>query len=97
MTSVLDFWFEFASTYSYPAAMRIAPLAREAGVTVRFRPFCLDLCSKPKAGTPRLSISMSPRAAICGAILSGCVRISNCRSEGQSRFRKTAYSPHASR
>ena len=37
----LDFWFEFASTYSYPAAMRIAPLAREAGVTVRFRPFLL--------------------------------------------------------
>jgi 2-hydroxychromene-2-carboxylate isomerase len=41
MLSVLDFWFEFASTYSYPAAMRIAPLAREAGVTVRFRPFLL--------------------------------------------------------
>jgi 2-hydroxychromene-2-carboxylate isomerase len=39
--SVLDFWFEFASTYSYPAAMRIAPLAREAGVTVHFRPFLL--------------------------------------------------------
>ena len=39
--TVLDFWFEFASTYSYPAAMRIAPLAREAGVTVRFRPFLL--------------------------------------------------------
>ena len=41
MPSVLDFWFEFASTYSYPAVMRIAPLAREAGVTVRFRPFLL--------------------------------------------------------
>lgn len=41
MPSVLDFWFEFASTYSYPAAMRIAPLAREAGVKVRFRPFLL--------------------------------------------------------
>src|SRR4249919_3263728 len=37
----LDFWFEFASTYSYPAAMRIAPLAREAAVAVRFRPFLL--------------------------------------------------------
>ena len=37
----LDFWFEFASTYSYPATMRIVPLAREAGVTVRFRPFLL--------------------------------------------------------
>lgn len=38
---VLDFWFEFASTYSYPAAVRIATLAREARVTVRWRPFLL--------------------------------------------------------
>jgi 2-hydroxychromene-2-carboxylate isomerase len=38
---VLDFWFEFASTYSYPAAMRIAPLAEAAGVAVRWRPFLL--------------------------------------------------------
>jgi 2-hydroxychromene-2-carboxylate isomerase len=37
----LDFFFEFASTYSYPAAMRIAPLARAAGVTLRWRPFLL--------------------------------------------------------
>ena len=37
----LDFWFEFASTYSYPAAMRIGPLASEASVEVRFRPFLL--------------------------------------------------------
>jgi 2-hydroxychromene-2-carboxylate isomerase len=37
----LDFWFDFASTYSYPTAMRIAPLAATAGVTVRFRPFLL--------------------------------------------------------
>jgi 2-hydroxychromene-2-carboxylate isomerase len=38
---VLDFWFEFASTYSYPAAMRIGPLARNAGVQVRWRPLLL--------------------------------------------------------
>jgi 2-hydroxychromene-2-carboxylate isomerase len=38
---VLDFWFDFASTYSYPAAMRIGPLARQAGVRVHFRPFLL--------------------------------------------------------
>jgi 2-hydroxychromene-2-carboxylate isomerase len=37
----LDFWFEFASTYSYPAALRIRPLAAAAGVVVRFRPFLL--------------------------------------------------------
>src|SRR5688572_29669928 len=38
---VLDFFFEFASTYSYITAMRIAPLAKAAGVTVRWRPFLL--------------------------------------------------------
>jgi 2-hydroxychromene-2-carboxylate isomerase len=38
---VLDFWFDFASTYSYPAASRIASLAATAGVAVRFRPFLL--------------------------------------------------------
>jgi 2-hydroxychromene-2-carboxylate isomerase len=37
----LDFFYEFASTYSYIAAMRVAPLAKAAGVTVRWRPFLL--------------------------------------------------------
>jgi len=37
----LDFWFEFASTYSYLATMRIGPLAKSCGVTVRWRPFLL--------------------------------------------------------
>lgn len=40
-TPALDFWFDFASTYSYPTAMRISGLARESGVNVRFRPFLL--------------------------------------------------------
>src|ERR1700677_5396865 len=38
---ILDFWFEFASTYSYPAAMRIGQRAYKAGVEVKFRPFLL--------------------------------------------------------
>jgi 2-hydroxychromene-2-carboxylate isomerase len=37
----LDFFLEFASTYTYPAAMRIAALAAREGVTVRWRPFLL--------------------------------------------------------
>lgn len=37
----LQFWFEFASTYSYPAAMRIERLAAARGVTVEWRPFLL--------------------------------------------------------
>ena len=39
--AALEFWYEFASTYSYPAAMRIAPLAHTAGVALRWRPFLL--------------------------------------------------------
>jgi 2-hydroxychromene-2-carboxylate isomerase len=38
---ILDFWFECASTYSYPAAMRAGPLAQDAGVHLRWRPFLL--------------------------------------------------------
>jgi len=37
----LDFWFEFASTYSYPAAMRIERLATDRGVRVSWRAFLL--------------------------------------------------------
>lgn len=39
--NTLDFWYEFASTYSYPAAMRVEAAASAAGVRVRFRPFLL--------------------------------------------------------
>ncbi len=38
---VLDFFLEFASTYSYPAVMRIGSLAEAAGVAVHWRPFLL--------------------------------------------------------
>jgi len=37
----IDFWYEFGSTYSYPAAMRIEDVANAAGVDIRWRPFLL--------------------------------------------------------
>ena len=37
----MDFWYEFASTYSYLAAMRAEPMALSAGVRLRWRPFLL--------------------------------------------------------
>jgi 2-hydroxychromene-2-carboxylate isomerase len=37
----LEFWFEFASTYSYLSVMRLPGLAQEAGVDVIWRPFLL--------------------------------------------------------
>jgi 2-hydroxychromene-2-carboxylate isomerase len=39
--TTLEFWYEFASTYSYPAAMRVERLAHAAGLEVRWRPFLL--------------------------------------------------------
>jgi 2-hydroxychromene-2-carboxylate isomerase len=38
---MIEFWYEFGSTYSYPAAMRVERLANAAGVTVNWRPFLL--------------------------------------------------------
>ena len=37
----LEFWFEFASTYSYPAALRVEAAARDADVPLAWRPFLL--------------------------------------------------------
>jgi 2-hydroxychromene-2-carboxylate isomerase len=38
---LLEFWYEFASTYSYLAAMRIEAMAEQAGVALVWRPFLL--------------------------------------------------------
>ena len=37
----LQFWFDFASTYSYLSAMRIRQLASDQGVVVEWQPFLL--------------------------------------------------------
>src|SRR5262245_28160960 len=37
----LEFWFDFASTYSYVSAVRIRGLAETANVALRFKPFLL--------------------------------------------------------
>ena len=37
----LEVWFEFASTYSYPAVMRASGLAAARGIELRWRPFLL--------------------------------------------------------
>jgi len=36
-----EFWYEFASTYSYPAALRVGALAEERSVSLAWRPFLL--------------------------------------------------------
>lgn len=37
----LELWFEFASTYSYPAVARARALARAAGIEISWQPFLL--------------------------------------------------------
>jgi 2-hydroxychromene-2-carboxylate isomerase len=37
----VEFWYEFASTYSYLSAMRIEPLAAAAGVSIIWKPLLL--------------------------------------------------------
>ncbi len=37
----IEFWFEFGSTHSYPAAMRVESLAESEGVSVAWRSFLL--------------------------------------------------------
>jgi 2-hydroxychromene-2-carboxylate isomerase len=37
----VQFWFEFASTYSYPAAMRIEHEAAQRGVAIEWKPLLL--------------------------------------------------------
>ena len=55
----IEFWYDFASTYSYLTAMRIEPLAIAAGVKVAYRPFLLGpifkaqgLTTSPFAANP---------------------------------------------
>lgn len=37
----ITFWYEFGSTYSYPAAFRVEAVADSAGLRVQWRPFLL--------------------------------------------------------
>ncbi len=41
MAATLEFWFEFASTYSYPAAHAVEAAAKARGVEVKWRSFLL--------------------------------------------------------
>jgi 2-hydroxychromene-2-carboxylate isomerase len=66
--SQVEFWFEFASTYSYPAAFRIEALARSAGVEVLWRAFLLErICAA--LGLPLRRPSQFPRNGLLAARL----------------------------
>ena len=52
---MLDFWFDFASPYSYVASQRVEALCAAAGVAMRWRPFLLG-----PVFTAQLGINDSP-------------------------------------
>lgn len=47
----IEFWFDFASTYSYLSATRIGPLATAAGLTIAWKPFLLGPIFKAQGWT----------------------------------------------
>lgn len=47
----LEFWYDFASTYSYLSAMRIEELAARAGIDLIWRPFILGPIFKAQGWT----------------------------------------------
>jgi 2-hydroxychromene-2-carboxylate isomerase len=51
MSVSIEFWFEFASTYSYPAAMRVDDEAAKRGVDVVWRTFLLGPIFKANGWT----------------------------------------------
>lgn len=46
VSTTIEFWFDFASTYSYPAAMRIEDAARNHACSLKWRPFLLGAIFK---------------------------------------------------
>jgi len=56
----LDFWFDFASTYSYVAAMRVEEAAARAGVAVRWRAFLLGPLFAEQQGIQDSPFNVNP-------------------------------------
>ncbi|MEZ5938821.1 MAG: 2-hydroxychromene-2-carboxylate isomerase [Hyphomonadaceae bacterium] len=60
----LQFWFEFGSTYSYPAAMRIDKEAAARGVEVEWRPFLLGPLFKAQQGLKDSPFNVYPTKGV---------------------------------
>lgn len=57
--SKMQFWFEFASPYTFLAAMRIRKLAAEKNVSIEWRPFLLGPVFKHH-GMPQIPFKLYP-------------------------------------
>jgi len=56
----IDFWFEFASTYSYVAAMRIEEECARAGVPLEWKPFLLGPIFSAQQGIKDSPFNVNP-------------------------------------
>ena len=84
----VEFWFEFASTYSYPAAMRVAKIAEAHGVHLVWRPFLL--------GPVFFKQGLKDSPFNVGVIWNGLPQQMVCRSRSHRSFRKMACLPRGS-
>lgn len=60
MSQPIEFWFDFASTYSYVAAMRIEAEAARRGVAVQWRPFLLGPIFAQRLGIKDSPFNVQP-------------------------------------
>lgn len=60
MPQPLEFWFEFASTYSYISAMRIEAACRAASVPLLWRPFLLGPLFTAQLGIKDSPFNVNP-------------------------------------
>jgi 2-hydroxychromene-2-carboxylate isomerase len=80
----LEFWFDFASTYSYPAAMRLEAAASRAGVPIAWRPFLLGPIFQAQGWNDSpFNPSTRRKARTCGATSSGSPPSTDCRTRAR--------------
>ncbi|MBS2022102.1 MAG: 2-hydroxychromene-2-carboxylate isomerase [Deltaproteobacteria bacterium] len=60
MADTLEFWFDFASTYSYPAAERVEEVAARHGLVVEWRPFLLGPIFQKQLGITTSPFNLNP-------------------------------------
>ena len=56
----MQFWFDFASTYSYVAAMRVEEVCARAGVSLEYRPFLLGPIFQEQLGIKDSPFNVHP-------------------------------------
>ena len=89
--ATIEFRYEFASTYSYPTAVRIAQMAAEAGISLRWRPFLLGPIFQAQGWNDSPFNIYAVKGPICGETWRGCVTPTVSRSScHRYAFRKTS-------